>query len=100
LSQGRIDELKALATELLPPQDGIYGKDSAQSCETNMALASICHRKGNFAEAADKRKRILDSVLSRDKDQMTAASAYAAYGQPLSEQGKFDDSKQNLVQAV
>lgn len=100
LSQGRVDESKALATELLPHQDRIYGKDSAQSCETNKALASICHRKGNVAEAADRRKRILYSVLSRDKDPMTAASAYAAYGQTLSEQGKFDDSKRNLVQAV
>lgn len=100
LCQGRVDESKALATELLPHQDRIYGKDSAQSCETKTALALICHNRGNFAEAADKRKRILDSVLSRDKDPMTAASAYAAYGQTLQEQGELDDSKRNLVQAV
>jgi len=100
LSQDRYDESKALATELLPHQDRIYGKDSAQSCVTNEALASICHKKGNFAEAADKRKRILDSVLSRHEDPMTAASAYGAYGQTLLEQGRLDDSKHNLVQAV
>jgi tetratricopeptide (TPR) repeat protein len=100
ISQGRDDESKALATELLLHQDRIYGKDSAQSCVTNEALAFICHNKGNFAEAADKRKRILDSVLSRHEDRMTAASAYGAYGQTLLEQEKLDDSKHNLVQAV
>jgi tetratricopeptide (TPR) repeat protein len=100
ISQGRDDEAKALATELLLHKDRIYGKDSAQSCGTNEALASICHNKGNFAEAADKRKRILDSVLSRGEDRMTAASAYGAYGVTLLEQGRLDDSKHNLVQAV
>lgn len=100
LSQGRDDESKALATELVLHINRVYGEDSAQSCVTNEALAFISHRKGNFAEAADKRKRILDSVLSRDEDPMTAARAFGAYGETLLEQGKSDDSKRNLVQAV
>jgi tetratricopeptide (TPR) repeat protein len=100
LSQGRDDEAKALATKLLHHRNRVYGENSTQARNAEEALAVIFHRRGKFAKAAEIRKRILDSVISRDEDPMRKASAFGAYGQTLMEQGKLDDAKPNLVQAV
>lgn len=78
----------------------MYGEDSAQSLDTTEALASTSHLKGSLAEAAEIRKSILDSVLSRDDDPMARVKACGAYGNTLLKQWNLDESKHNLVQAV
>ncbi|KAM0707328.1 hypothetical protein Q7P35_005566 [Cladosporium inversicolor] len=85
LAQGKTSESKKVATKLLHTQE---------------TLAKISYLEGNFTEAAEIQHRILQYAISRDEKPRKKAKAYCTYGITLMAQGKLNDSKPHLMQAL
>lgn len=100
LAQGKMDRSRALAIKLLRRNERSFGKDSTQSLNTQETLAKISYLEGKLSEAAEIRHRILRYAISRDEKPLKKAKAHHTYGITLMAQGKLDDSKTCLLQAV
>jgi tetratricopeptide (TPR) repeat protein len=96
--QRQLREAKALATELLGHQQENPKIRSSEALTTQLKLAHIAHIGGNFQEAAEMRRSVLDHRT--ELDDCDLAEALEGHARSLMLLGKFGDSKKAFVEAL
>jgi tetratricopeptide (TPR) repeat protein len=96
--QRQLREAKALATELLGHQQENPKIRSSEALTTQLKLAHIAHIGGNFQEAAEMRRSVLDHRTELDNCDL--AQALVGHAQSLMLLGNTDDSKKAFGEAL